>query len=318
MKYLSTFIAVAALIAPAFASQNWSTDLPSALTEAAQNNKVCLVDFNGSDWCPPCIALRKNIFDSAEFLEYAKDKFVLVDIDFPHKTPLSEEQTKVNRELAKTFGVRAYPTVLVLNQDQILIGGFLGGRDLASTRERLDAALANKASIEQKLTEAQKLDGPAKAEMLIQIYNSIDEDIRDNNGVLKSLIIAADPDDTTQFIAKQEEAKRQAEEAKQALAALAKEVRATPVEEREAFIAKKLQSQDCTPALAIFLKQTRIITQLALIETEADAEQFKKQLQAYATGDDPQAASAAKRFSKYGTQSAAELVEHAAKMRPRM
>ena len=33
-----------------------------ALAKAKAEKKNVLVEFTGSDWCPPCIAMRKNVF----------------------------------------------------------------------------------------------------------------------------------------------------------------------------------------------------------------------------------------------------------------
>ena len=75
------------------------------------------MDFNGSDWCPPCKALRKNVFSSQEFLDYAKNHLVLVDVDFPHEKKQSAEQKKANEKLAQKYSVEGFPTVVVLNRD---------------------------------------------------------------------------------------------------------------------------------------------------------------------------------------------------------
>src|SRR5579859_2136450 len=91
------------------------TDLAKAKAKAKEEKKMVLMDFNGSDWCPPCKALRKNVLSSPEFMSYAKDNLVLVDVDFPHQKALSEEQKKANEKLAGEFGVEGLPTVVVLD-----------------------------------------------------------------------------------------------------------------------------------------------------------------------------------------------------------
>jgi protein disulfide-isomerase len=73
------------------------------------------MDFNGSDWCPPCKALRKNVLDSQTFLDFAKDNLVLVDVDFPHHKQQTEEQKKANQALSDKFSIEGYPTVIVLD-----------------------------------------------------------------------------------------------------------------------------------------------------------------------------------------------------------
>lgn len=78
---------------------------------------MVLIDFNGSDWCPPCKALRQTVFSSPEFVAYAKTNLVLVDIDFPVHKEQTEELKKANQALAEKFAVDGYPTVVVLSSD---------------------------------------------------------------------------------------------------------------------------------------------------------------------------------------------------------
>jgi thioredoxin-related protein len=95
----------------------WLTDLAKAKSQAKAEHKLVLMDFNGSDWCPPCKALRKNVFSAPEFIEYAKKHLVLVDVDFPHHKKLAKAQEDANEALAQKFGVEGFPTVVVLDSN---------------------------------------------------------------------------------------------------------------------------------------------------------------------------------------------------------
>src|SRR5690242_18904613 len=101
----------------AIGEENWLTDLSNAQSIAKDQKKWVLMNFNGSDWCPPCKALRKNVLSSPEFIDYAKTNLVLVDVDFPtHKTQ-PEELKKANEALSKKYNVEGYPTIVILNSD---------------------------------------------------------------------------------------------------------------------------------------------------------------------------------------------------------
>jgi thioredoxin-related protein len=97
------------------AEGEWLTDFEKAKEKAKTENKMVLMDFTGSDWCPPCKALHKNVLSSAEFVEYAKKNLVLVEVDFPRSKEQSAELKKANKALAKKFSVEAYPTIVVLD-----------------------------------------------------------------------------------------------------------------------------------------------------------------------------------------------------------
>jgi protein disulfide-isomerase len=101
----------------AAAEEDWLTDLPKARALAKEEKKMVLMDFNGSDWCPPCKALRKNVLSSSEFTEYAKKNLVLVDLDFPHHKQQAEELKKANDALAQKYKIEGFPTVIVLSSE---------------------------------------------------------------------------------------------------------------------------------------------------------------------------------------------------------
>ena len=62
----------------------WSENYLQARKAAAAKKIPMLILFSGSDWCPPCMRLDKNILDTKEFASYAgKGKFVLFKADFP-------------------------------------------------------------------------------------------------------------------------------------------------------------------------------------------------------------------------------------------
>lgn len=117
-KLLVGAIAVLTLIgATAGESAAWLTDLPKAQTQAKAEKKLVLLDFTGSDWCPPCKALHKNVLSKPEFEAYAKTNLVLVELDFPDRKPQSAELKKANKALLEKFKVDGYPTIIVLDAE---------------------------------------------------------------------------------------------------------------------------------------------------------------------------------------------------------
>lgn len=121
-KLLFGLVASLLLVAPAFAELPWMTDLPKALEKAKAENKLVLMDFTGSDWCGWCIKLKKEVFSTPEFAEYAKKNLVPVEVDFPRKKAQSAEQKKANAELQKKYKIQGYPTIIVLNSQGKQVG----------------------------------------------------------------------------------------------------------------------------------------------------------------------------------------------------
>jgi thioredoxin-related protein len=51
----------------ASADEGWIVDFKAAQELAAKEGKDILMEFTGSDWCPPCIKLKAEVFDKDEF-----------------------------------------------------------------------------------------------------------------------------------------------------------------------------------------------------------------------------------------------------------
>ncbi len=65
----------------------WNTSFEKAQKIAKKQNKPILMLFTGSDWCPPCKALKREFFNSPSFEKYAK-KFVFMYVNFPRNKEL--------------------------------------------------------------------------------------------------------------------------------------------------------------------------------------------------------------------------------------
>ncbi|MCG2680193.1 MAG: thioredoxin family protein [Kiritimatiellae bacterium] len=108
----------------ATAGEDWLTDFEQAKKEATEKKLPILADFSGSDWCGWCIKLDKEVFSQPAFKAYAKNSLVLFIADFPRKKKQAAELKKQNKDLATTYAIRGYPTVLLLDA---------AGKELART-----------------------------------------------------------------------------------------------------------------------------------------------------------------------------------------
>lgn len=104
------------------AEPTWFHSYENAHRESLQTGKPILAAFTGSDWCGPCIQLKKKVFDTPEFQQWATDNVVLLELDFPKRTPQDPQTLAQNKRLARKYNIAGYPTVLFLNTD----GGVMG------------------------------------------------------------------------------------------------------------------------------------------------------------------------------------------------
>lgn len=117
MKRLLTssfLMATAAVFAQGIKFQE--TNFASLLAQAKKEKKVIFVDAYAS-WCGPCKLMAKNIFTLQSVGDYYNSHFVNTKIDM-------EKGEGV--ELAKKYGVKAYPTYLFIDGDGKVVHKTLG------------------------------------------------------------------------------------------------------------------------------------------------------------------------------------------------
>ena len=109
----------------------WTMDLEAARQLAAEKQLPMLLDFSGSDWCGWCKVMEENVFTKPEWQSYAAENLVMVFIDFPKdKSLVPEKYIERNDTLKSEYGIRGYPTFVVLDSDGTTELGRLGsGRD---------------------------------------------------------------------------------------------------------------------------------------------------------------------------------------------
>jgi protein disulfide-isomerase len=98
-------------------SLKWHSNLEEAIEIAKQDQKVILVNFTGSDWCIWCIRLEDEVFSKDAFQDYTDEKLVLVKLDFPRSLPQSDETRAYNKVLLEKFGIRGFPTLVLLDEN---------------------------------------------------------------------------------------------------------------------------------------------------------------------------------------------------------
>lgn len=101
-------------------SGDWLNDFEQAKKLASEQDKLILINFAGSDWCAPCIKMKREVFEAAEFQSYAAEKLILVKADFPRqrKNQLDQVQKQHNEKLAEHYNPTGkFPLTLLLTAD---------------------------------------------------------------------------------------------------------------------------------------------------------------------------------------------------------
>jgi thioredoxin-related protein len=196
--------------------EGWSHDFEAAKKQAASEKKDLLMDFTGSDWCGWCIKLNEEVFSKNPFKTGTKDKFVLVELDYPQDdSKLSEETKKQNAGLKDTYAIQGFPTIMLCDAS---------GKPFAQTGyqeggaenyvKHLDELRAKREARDKAFTAAGEKKGVEQAKALIAAI----DDMKLNEGLVANFygdtiakIKAADPKDETGYVKKMEEGKKFAE-----------------------------------------------------------------------------------------------------------
>lgn len=186
------------------AGEGWTSDFEAAKKEAAASKKSLLIDFTGSDWCGVCIELDKEVFSQDIFKNGVKDKFVLVELDFPQdKSKLSEATQKQNEQLAEKFAIEGYPTIFLADEEgrPFAMTGYQPGGPAAYVKH-LDELLGKRKVRDEGLAAAEKAEGVAKAKALVSVLDTMGlNDVLLSNFYpgISDQIKKADPSDETGY-----------------------------------------------------------------------------------------------------------------------
>ncbi len=121
-----------------------------ALAKAKAENKLIFMDCY-TTWCGPCKYMTENVFPQEKAGEYFNPKFVCVKFDM---------EKGEGPELAKRFGVRAYPTFFIIRPDGTMQHTVVGGGEVDDFIARIEKGLNEKTSLDylNKLYEKGKMN----------------------------------------------------------------------------------------------------------------------------------------------------------------
>lgn len=117
----------------------WTQDFEAAKKLAVERKLPILINFTGSDWCGWCKLMDKNVFAEKEWQDFAKDNVVLAYINFPrNKRLVPMHFVARNQQLAAKYGVRGYPTYIILSPDGNTVLGQLGASRDANPKDFIE------------------------------------------------------------------------------------------------------------------------------------------------------------------------------------
>ena len=114
LRVALTLLAVAGFSTIAMGEEGWLVDFAKAKAQSAKEGKPILMEFTGSDWCPPCKALHKNVLTSDIFRKQMPEKFILLKLDNRRdKSGQTPEEIAQYKKLSSEYKVRGVPTIVI-------------------------------------------------------------------------------------------------------------------------------------------------------------------------------------------------------------
>lgn len=101
-------------------SQEWKSNLNEAFKEASASGKNVLLFFSTTQDCARCLRLERNVLMSAEFIDYAKDNYILVKEDFSLDNAEDMEENLLIVEKYNKDGF--FPLVVIINKNTKILG----------------------------------------------------------------------------------------------------------------------------------------------------------------------------------------------------
>jgi thioredoxin-related protein len=151
-----------------------------AKTQATGDKKDIFMEFTGSDWCPPCKALYKNVLSTEEFLGQAPENFVLLMIDNPRdKSKQSQEVQDQNQKLISEYKISGFPTIILADAQGRPYARMVGYSNTGSADylKQLKEKVVIRENRDANFAKAANAEGAEKAKFLGEAIKEIDPEL---------------------------------------------------------------------------------------------------------------------------------------------
>lgn len=103
------------LLTNSVSAQEWYQDFNAATIQSGKEDKNLFLLFSGSDWCVPCITLKKEVL-ATEIFRVAAEDYILANADFPRKALKDKAIVKQNESLAERYNPRGiFPLIVIID-----------------------------------------------------------------------------------------------------------------------------------------------------------------------------------------------------------
>ncbi|MEE2843186.1 MAG: thioredoxin family protein [Planctomycetota bacterium] len=184
-KQIGMIVAVVALLVSVMPNvqaddahyEGWVRSFAEAKELAAKEGKSILMEFTGSDWCPPCKALHKNVLGTETFKAEITKDFILLVLDNPRdKSLVSDAEQEQYKKLSAQYKVTGVPTVFLADAEgkpyhkQVGYSGDPADKWVANARGKVKVL----AQRDEFFAQASEAKGVERAKLLEKAIAGID------------------------------------------------------------------------------------------------------------------------------------------------
>ena len=93
-------------------------DWNKAMEIAKKENKNILIVLTASEWCRPCIKMKKKVFSETEFINYTNKNLVLYIIELPGGTLRLDGPEYLNyKKFERKYNSNSLPSLILTDSD---------------------------------------------------------------------------------------------------------------------------------------------------------------------------------------------------------
>ena len=203
----------------------WHDDFDAALKAAEAQDRHVFALFSGEDWDGRTEDFRANVLESNEFQEFARDGYVLLNVDLSEaeranvllgedagnkeKEQAAQLQSTIDAkaDLMRRYGVSSYPSIYILSKEGYVLSIIHYDEGLVSTsvlREILEEQGPSIAGISSAIVRVLNSSGVQKATAIDALYEATPEAGRKPLSTLIREVPSLDPSDASGLVGKYE------------------------------------------------------------------------------------------------------------------
>lgn len=90
-------------------------DWQVAKNKAESTNKNILIVLTGAEWCKPCVKMEKNVMQAKEFIDYANENLVLLELNLPRHWDYDSKLIKDYQHFKSKYQSNALPSLILVD-----------------------------------------------------------------------------------------------------------------------------------------------------------------------------------------------------------